>query len=113
MAAGALDALRVGAGGMVATTLRVGAIVGGGGVVAVVATAIDVDVGATTEGDKVAMAGLFVACRIGLGVALAMLVATAVMDRRGTVGAGVGDTVAVAHPDKSNSIALKCIQRHG
>lgn len=99
---------------MVATTLRVGAIVGGGGVAAVVATAIDVDVGATTAGDKVAMAGLLVACRIGLGVALAMLVATAVIDRLGgTVGAGVGDTIAVAHPDKSNSIALKCIQRHG
>lgn len=121
MAAGALDALRVGAGGMVATTLRVGAVVGGGGVAAVVATAIDVDVGAMTEGDKVAVfvavAGLLVACRIGLGVMLAMLVATAtlvataVIDRLGgTVGAGVGDTVAVAHPDKSNSIALKCIQ---
>lgn len=97
-----------------ATTLRVGAIVGGAGAAAAVATAIDVDVGATTEGDKVAIAGLFVACRIGLGVALAMLVATAVMDRLGdNAGAGVGDTVAVAHPDKSNNIALKCIQRHG
>lgn len=97
-----------------ATILRVGAIVGGAGAAAAVATAIDVDVGATTAGDKVAMAGLFVACRIGLGVALARLVATAVMDRLGgTVGAGVGDTIAVAHPDKSNNIALKCIQRHG
>ena len=118
MAAGALDALRVGAGGIVATALWVGAVVGGAGVTTVVATAIDVDVGATTEGNKVAVVvavtGLLVACRIGLGVTLAMLVAAAVIDRLGdNAGAGVGDAVAMAHPDKSNSIALKCIQRHG